>query len=58
MEMGKTRPQVNLGEYTETIAEDTISVPDKDLKDKIRQALLKHCNARDNDEIKFLLKRL
>ena len=50
--MGKTRPEIN-----KTMAVDRKSSPEQDLKEKIKQALLRNRKKADKEEIEFLLKR-
>jgi hypothetical protein len=49
---------MNNGERTGDMAEEQKPKQEQELKEKIRQALLKNCDAVDSDEIDFLLKRL
>ena len=52
MEVGKTRPEI-----IKNMAGNKKSSPEQELKEKIRQALLKNRKKAAKEEIEFLLKR-
>ena len=52
MEVGKTRPKI-----IKTMAVNKKPSPEQELKEKIRQSLLKNSKKADKEEIEFLLKR-
>jgi hypothetical protein len=52
VEVGKTRPEI-----IKPIARDRKSSPEQELKEKIRQALLRNRKKSGKEEIEFLLKR-
>jgi hypothetical protein len=52
MEVGKTRPKIK-----RTMAGNKKSCPEQELKERIKQALLKNSRKADKEEIEFLLKR-
>lgn len=53
MEVGKTRPEIK-----KNTAGNRKPSPERELKDKIKRALLRNRKSMDREEIEFLLKRL
>lgn len=53
MEVGKTRPEIK-----KSMAGSSKPSPERELKDKIKRALIRNRKSMGREEIEFLLKRL
>jgi hypothetical protein len=53
-----TEVPINSTKRSGTMAKGKKTCPEQELRDKIKQALLKNCAVKDKDEVEFLIKRL